>query len=202
MSLPNTATLAPKHTRVQMQPENIRAIIAGRKTQTRRLCKLPGIDNENLQDPALYAAALAISPFGQVGDLLCFTEPYAEVNLPDTDDYTLLYCADTPGDEDIKWTPARFMPKVKARLWAVITTLRLERLQQITSEDALAEGIDKRQSSGYFAYRNYETDGQPLLDAQASFGSMWRRINGADSWSQNPVVWVIGYKVMTQPGQP
>lgn len=195
-----TLTSAPKQTRMQMQPENIRAIMAGRKTQTRRLCKLPGIETENLQDPEFHAAALLLSPFGQVGDLLWFTEPYAEVNLPDSEGYTTVFRADTPQDDDTKWTPARFMPKAKVRLWGVITSLRLERLQMITREDALAEGIEKRQGSGYFAYKNYDTDGLPLLEPQASFASMWRGINGPDSWNLNSVVWVVGFKVISQPG--
>lgn len=197
----NAVTTAPRHTRVQMQPENIRAMIAGRKQRTRRLCNLLGINTINLHDPLVYAAAIAKSPFGHVGDLLCFTEPYAEVNLPGSDDYTTVFRADTPGDADTKWTPARFMPKAKARLWAIMTSLRLERLQQITTEEAIAEGIEKRQGAGHFGYQNYETESLPLLDAQGSFGSMWRLINGVDSWSQNPVVWVIGYTLTPQPSQ-
>lgn len=76
---------------------------------------------------------------------------------------------------------ARFMPRAASRITLEITDVRVERLQDITDADALAEGVDQTNTSigGYATER---------------FKRLWESINGPDSWDANPWVWAIGFK--------
>jgi len=89
-----------------------------------------------------------------------------------------------------------FMPKSAARLWFEITNVRVERLQDISHDDAKLEGvkhvIDK--ITGYCGY-DYITGGYNLLTSPYNgFRSLWKKINGEESWNANPWVWVIEFK--------
>jgi hypothetical protein len=100
--------------------------------------------------------------------------------------------------------PALFMPKVAARLFLLITDIRVERLQDITNEQAIKEGIAPMlQSSAQIIqqgrrYLDYTSKSKeifhPGLSAKQSFMSLWFSINGVDSWEANPYVWVIEFK--------
>ena len=86
-------------------------------------------------DPSKHLIIKVKCPYGQVGDLLYVKETFST--------YPLHYKADgyELQDGEGQWNPSLFMPKKYARIWLEITGLRAERLQEITEEDAKAEGV-------------------------------------------------------------
>lgn len=83
---------------------------------------------------------------------------------------------------------ARFMPKSAARIWLEVTDVRVERLHEITWDDAVAEGCP-----GYRPTQDEPTD---------QFRRLWQSINGEESWDSNPWVWVVSFKVISTTGKP
>ncbi|MFM5957633.1 MAG: hypothetical protein ACKOQ2_10805, partial [Dolichospermum sp.] len=72
-----------------------------------------------------------------------------------------------------------------------VTDVHSEQLQDISDEDAIAEGIEKENEN---EYRNYVKTTYPLVYPSASFHSLWESIYGAKSWLDNPYVWVIKFE--------
>ena len=162
----------------------VRAILEGRKTQTRRVIKpQPEAD----LDPSTVVAAWDTGfidekcPYGETGDHLWIRENFWK----DKDTGKCLgYCADDEGkyanNKTVKKTPSIHIPRVASRITLEITAIRVERLQDISEEDALAEGIQVWESE--------------LPTEQ--FKDLWVSINGEQSWDKNPFVWVIEFKVL------
>jgi hypothetical protein len=100
---------------------------------------------------------------------------------------------------------ARFMPKIAARIWLQVADIRVERLQDISEEDAKAEGVEKRPGSDLstvFDYKHYGWDFSYDVDAKVSFRTLWESINGPESWAANPFTWVISFRVLSTTGKP
>jgi hypothetical protein len=102
--------------------------------------------------------------------------------------------------------PSIHMPKAAARIWLQVEEIKVERLQDITEESAIKEGIIDYQDG---TYRNYftqkglrEQDGVHCILAKGSFQSLWCSINGLESWDANPWVWVVKFKVLSTTGKP
>lgn len=163
----------------------VRAILEGRKTQTRRVIKP---QPESHLDPDSVKGAWESGfidvkcPYGQPGDRLWVRETFAW--LPDglnADQNHGRYHYRADGDLAVKWQPSIHMPRIASRITLRIKDVRVERLQDISDADALAEGVDQTNTSirGYAAER---------------FKRLWSSINGADSWHSNPWVWVIEFK--------
>jgi hypothetical protein len=96
--------------------------------------------------------------------------------------------------------PSIFMPRAASRLLLEITAVRVERVQAISEADAVAEGVEVvdgilEDSPGF---RNYMMPGEENAFGfpRNSFGSLWRSINGTESWAANPWVWVVEFKVI------
>ncbi len=116
---------------------------------------------------------------------------------PDPDTAEVYYRASEPSPEifDGRWRSPMFMPRWAARLRHDIVTVRLERLQEITEEDAIAEGIERGDCG---LWRNYD----PKLrlgwtavdDPRLSFMTLWTMLHGRESWDANPWVWVLELK--------
>lgn len=180
--------------------EMVRAILAGRKTQTRRIVKpLKGklkisaghievINNmiEMMPDktpstPIIFLQNQAIKlPYGKIGDKLCVRETWALPQNKEGDDIGYQYKADyTDGSELWKWHPSIHMPKEACRLFLKIKSIRVEKLKDISEADAFDEGV-------------YAAPGWGL--SQARFKDLWEKINGRGSWKKNPWVWVIEFK--------
>lgn len=183
----------------------VRAILEGRKTQTRRIIKAPAptqfpewFDRASWEDDFGLVVRdrqgvgrgtwTRESPFGQPGDRLWVREAWQA--LCEHDD---LAPADIPEGSDIQYPatydgwvskrrPSIHMPKWMSRITLEITGLRVERLQAISEEDALAEGITLRGLTRF--------DGE----CRGEFQRLWESINGADSWVANPWVWVIEFR--------
>jgi hypothetical protein len=95
------------------------------------------------------------------------------------------------------------MPEKVARLWLMVEEIRVERLFEITQEDALMEGVIKRgKLHGEDYYMNYEVTDLIMHSPFDSFSSLWRSINGDDSWNSNPWVWVVRYRILSKTGRP
>jgi hypothetical protein len=177
--------------------EMVQAILAGRKTQTRRVVKPHPKKELNFfgwKLPEYIQVAFGRGtkieslhkfPFGEVGDVLWVRETYLNFNSTDkTPNY--IYKADHPNfhvnfASGEKWKPSIYMPKAAARIWLEITNVRVERLQEISEEDAIKEG------SIY------------LLNVREWFSDLWQSINGEKSWNENPWVWVIEFERIEKP---
>lgn len=95
-------------------------------------------------------------------------------------------------DVSKKWRSPLFMQKRFSRITLQITNVRIERLNDISEHDALAEGVD-----GDFAnYKDYSGDIEGFAYATGSYRTLWESMNGAGSWAANPWVWVIEFEVL------
>lgn len=96
---------------------------------------------------------------------------------------------------------ARFMPKEACRLWLQVKAVRVERLQKISNADAKAEGvahvIDK--ITGYCGYDYISGSYNLMTTPWHGFASLWRKLNGEQSWKANPWVWVIEFERCEMP---
>ncbi|CUY57733.1 hypothetical protein LL394_001059 [Serratia marcescens] len=180
--------------------EMVRAILDGRKTQTRRIAKA---DNSN---------HLLGCPFGQVGDRLWVRETFAvlgnEDGCPidwngnlikgDEKQAARIYkasCWQEPGNYGLwsipdretqyegTWRPSIHMPRWASRIMLEITAVRVERLNDISEEDAKAEGVKAGVCPGH-----------EHMMHQVAFSELWQSIYGEESWRANPWVWVIEFK--------
>lgn len=97
--------------------------------------------------------------------------------------------------------PSIHMPKEATRIWLQVTDIRVERLRDITEEDAQAEGVEKIDDI-VFCWRHYAGQYAGCSDAKTSFQSLWQSLNDDESWNINPFVWVISFKVLSTTGKP
>lgn len=190
----------------------VRAILDGRKTNTRRLDKnFPDPDMSQLfncgtsKDGFLYAHfsnGKAVKAPYKVGDIIYVRETfcigtYEEDDSPYkeywfiaqyADSKTVFYKADIDyrySDDDslCKWKPSIYMPKEYARLFLRVKDVRIERLNEISEEDAQKEGIE------YAPVSTMSDQGIP----SDSFGNLWESIYGNGSFD-NRYVWVIEFE--------
>jgi hypothetical protein len=103
----------------------------------------------------------------------------------------VLYRADfDDGPRPIKYRPSIHMPRWASRITLEVTGVRVERLQDISEADAIAEGIDLNASA--IGIRTTGESPQPM--AIAIYRSLWESINGPQSWDANPWVWVVEFR--------
>lgn len=186
----------------------VRAILAGRKSQTRRVCDLTRV-----QKPP-------ICRLGGVGDRLWVKETWSPVG-----EEPPMYAADFPSQVGGPWKPSRFMPRGASRIDLRITAARIEALQLITEADVLAEGIRAENGQGSCPGPGYESqvnanqfhvaDASGICACEAlspitkraydlvlppalcAWREAWDKINSGDgrTWDDNPSVWVISFDV-------
>jgi len=188
----------------------IQAILDDRKTQTRRVVKEP---KALWKKGMLLKSGKMICPYGKPGDILWVRETWCNSWNINTQEWDVMFKASEGYvyDEDgpVRWKPSIHMPKSAARIWLEITDVRVQRLQDITEEDAIAEGV-KFTSDGYINYIDHEpTYFNGAHSAKKSFQTLWDSINGksqgdrpAMPWSANPWVWAITFKVLSTKGNP
>lgn len=204
----------------------VRAILAGRKTQTRRIVRpqfgqawgwgIPRRHGFELSRPGRpWRDAFGVDtdikavdgrwtyvfcPYGKPGNHLWVRETWASRSdiEPGSEraKHYLHYRASYDGDLGDewhwygRWRPSIHMPRWASRLTLEITGIRVERLQEISIEDVLAEGIEEVKDGPHAnAYWREETGWQ--------FAALWDSINGKrpdKSWEANPWVWVIEFK--------
>lgn len=90
--------------------------------------------------------------------------------------------------------PSIHMPRWASRILLEITNIRVERLQDISEDDAIDEGIDFEPD--YDLWMDYERKQWFCVDPIDSYKSLINSINGAKAWDRNPWVWVVEYKII------
>ncbi|CUZ08633.1 Uncharacterised protein [Serratia marcescens] len=228
--------------------EMVRAILDGRKTQTRRVIANVSLDNciplqkptktkDGIYTHVMDAPGNGLCPFGQIGDRLWVRETFAilgnEDGCPIDWDGNLIKgdekhaariykasCWQEPGnyglwsipDRDTQyegaWRPSIHMPRWASRITLEITAVRVERLNDISEEDAKAEGVRALENNfgngpAYCDYLlpNLDDAAEWYNRASDSFKSLWKSIYGAESWRANPWVWVIEFKQVSEESQ-
>lgn len=192
----------------------VRAILAGTKTQTRRPLSYQPTSAPEVcrahKDRALTRPVIAATwikdgeshccpcPFGVPGDRLWVREAFmhepadycweASTSIPIRPAHTV-YRADCIDDaKGAGWKPSIHMPRSLSRITLEVTGVRVERLQEISYEDAKAEGAEFWRNDGTL------TELPPCSAHRYEFEGLWKSINGADSWNANPWVWVVSFR--------
>jgi hypothetical protein len=180
----------------------VRAILEGRKTQTRRIVTPQPNDSWSKPPIGVSESGHWVShgcqsdlkcPYGTVHDRLWIREAWSQIIVNNQVDY--LYRADhhtglekKAGDQ--KWKPSIHMPKVASRITLEVTGVRVERLQSMSGRDVLAEGVDNGSSNPTMGIRWENMQ-------KMAFEKLWTSINGPGSWKSNPFVWVIEFRRIT-----
>ena len=184
--------------------EMVRAILDGRKTQTRRLVVPHYRDGDagyrivtnattgefcyiEYYDEDEYSTDRRLKPPYMPGDLLYVRETWAGIKLgpKGKETTTYWYRADEDDDRlnpDDKWRPSIHMPKEAARIWLKVKKVKAQRLQEITNDDAKAEGVICATDNSGMMHRH-------------KFRVLWDSITDTQtSWDANPWVWVIDFE--------
>ena len=192
----------------------VRAILAGNKTQSRRIVKpSPSPDIECFQqnemlpqiwhgmfrhtDGKLYRKSWDDKcPYGKPGDQLWVREVFRVYDSSkECACYDECRCAKYHGSPIYRatdelavgpWRPSIHMPRKFSRITLEITGIRVERLQAIGPADCDAEGIERTTA--------HTRDGAGCLARIDDYRALWESINGPGSWAANPWVWVIGFR--------
>ena len=135
------------------------------------------------------------SPIGQVGDRLWVRETWTAAMHDPKGPADCLYRADdNRGVEDLaeaKWTPSIHMPRWACRLVLPQVSVRVERVQDITEEDAKAEGVEPVLMRGIGSYPEWMRPTMREVGGhQKAFELLWKQIYGDALWDANPWVWV------------
>jgi len=173
----------------------VRALLEGRKTQTRRIIK-PQPDQECVPPPGWPPVRIA------VGDSLWVRENWRPVHSGDPS-RGARYMADLSGPDQTKWKPSIHMPRWASRLTLVVTGVKVERLQDISEEDAIAEGIEDvtgevaSSDKSLRFWKRYRDGGwNSYVDSPiGSYASLWTEINGPGSWEANPWVVAVSFTI-------
>ena len=183
--------------------EMVRAILDGRKTQTRRIAS----DTAEL----VYRCAKSTpsAPY-KIGDIIYVRETFV-VGIPDgaepeseSNPMTVFYKADDSvhgwmnedwDEVNIPWKPSIHMPKEYARLFLRVKDVRVERLNEISEEDAISEGIEHFKS-GFKSYGKHFCE-NTICHPIESFSRLWESIYGNGSFD-NRYVWVIEFEQISK----
>jgi|WetSurMetagenome_2_1015567.scaffolds.fasta_scaffold03883_12 hypothetical protein len=147
-------------------------------------------------------------PYGKVGDTLWVRETWNWEGDTSYEDLlpigSFWYKADFEKNEGpAKWKPSIFMPRKACRILLEVTDIRTERIQNISEEDAINEGIE-HEGDGFKCYAKIDSGRHkgedhpwnviPNRSAKTSYQELWESLNGINSWANNPWVWVIEFK--------
>jgi hypothetical protein len=169
----------------------VRATLEDRKTQTRRIIKpqptpFCSAASEFYGKPWLPVGGIhkeewpRMCPYGPVGRRLWARETWAPlVGGPCAPGNPVMYRATEPEADKWTWKPSIFMPRWASRITLEVTGIRVERLQDITPEDCVAEGIPWQMGPD---------------STKLAFLELWESINGRGSWALNSWVWVIEFR--------
>ena len=187
--------------------EMVRAVLEGRKTQTRRVVKLaPGehlvkLESGEINGVQSHSAKVKDlkCPYGKPSDRLWVRETFAphedakhwpEVRTPSRCDYRASCSSGVLQEET--WTPSIFMPRWASRILLEVVSVRVERIQDISEEDSWSEGYPYDESVS----RNDPYRGRKW------FQGLWDSINAKRGygWDSNPFVWVVEFRVLEVKG--
>lgn len=195
----------------------VRAILDGRKTQTRRMIKpQPDITPDQVEIlPEAWAAGFipVECPFGDIGDRLWVRETWSPDSRKAYPYYSAVYrasdgeysqhkkdCIDNAkykSEEshapegclcEFRWRPSIFMPRERCRITLEITDVRVQRLKDLSNNDAKSEGVESVVTEA-FPPRD-----EPLPIHKLAFSHLWDSIADKETnWDSNPWVWVISF---------
>jgi len=182
----------------------LRAILEGSKTQTRRVVKcFPGSETHPIHKNPQWHFENKTCPYGKTGDVLWVRESFF-----DSDPFytaplfeggpRYYYKADGDNIGCHKWKPSIHMPYAACRIFLKVENVRVEWLHDIIEPDAKAEGVEWTARQGYKNYLSPKPADQ-LHFAKTSFQTLWKSINGTESWDANPLVWVIEFSKIRKP---
>lgn len=183
----------------------VRAILEGRKTQTRRVLKNNHFAGGDCGPESLAAASWC--PYGIPGDRLWVRETWA---IADCGSRVSTKAEAWPkgfpidrleypvSDTKYFWNKrsSRFMPRWASRILLEVTDVRVQRVQEISSDDARWEGVEDCHENGHDDCF-YGTHGW-----RCSFERLWNSINAKRGfgWAENPWVWAVSFKVIQTNG--
>lgn len=206
----------------------VKAILEGKKTQTRRVVKLRefqrtetrGYDWTFRDRRALWndyttdrLVTSKHNPYGAPGDKLWVREAWSH-DAPDLDACrSALDCCSIPGygpyyratevaPDTLRWISPLFMPRWASRITLEITDVRVQRLQEISEDDARAEGVEPYTPPHGHISPEQRVPG-PGFDRcrlgdqphRLPFADLWDRINGKHApWGSNPWVWCVSFR--------
>lgn len=213
----------------------VRALLAGTKTQTRRVAKKqPHHETTavewNTAEGAFVPWRLGTGtpnsgrrtgeplrcPYGVVGDRLWVREAWRTWERPSDSVDGVLFRADDAfrpientrdaaerwvdlhanGKHRSRWRSPIHMPRWASRITLEVTEVRAQRLQDISEDDASAEGIKHGELQP--AIVNGERSKVAIFDPRTAFAHAWGMINGYESWRANPWVWAVTFKRVEQ----
>jgi hypothetical protein len=163
--------------------EMVRAILDGRKSQTRRVVRWRAYSDESIR---VYPHEC---PYGVPGDRLWVRETFCIESSREVGPYDIRWKATDPtpeleigtGEAGAKWSPSIHMPRWASRITLEIVNVRVERVQEITETGAILEGVDASKYEKSYRY---------------AFTQLWDSINAKRGfgWDANPWVWVLEFK--------
>lgn len=171
----------------------VRAILDGRKTVTRRKVKNPA------KPPCL------------AGDILYVRETWAEIKNADSSHIKYVYRATDTYPFGVKgyivkfkWRPSIHMPKKAARIWLKVTDVRVERLQDMSRDDAIKEGIHYCECPDGYTWKEQADMNKCYITTMWAMKALWNstiKKSGIDlyGWDANPWVWVIEFELCEKP---
>ncbi len=189
----------------------VRAILDGRKTQTRRVIKMnqaiswmfDGRFSDEYISCSGNISLIDQCPYGKKGDFLWAREAFRAVNEYGGDEWsTYAYPKYKDGQlgpiaalqeeyfyKKNKWQPSIFMPRWASRITLKIVDIRVEKIRDISIDDCVAEGIPQ-----YTFARGVLSDDPP--DQRWKFIELWDSINAKRGygWDENPWVWVVEFE--------
>jgi hypothetical protein len=200
----------------------VRAILAGTKTQTRRVVKISSkklvfdldrawpdgwqnsqylhVPYQHVDDAPDSTSTRVSCPYGTIGDRLWVRETWGRFNGCGTLAYRATNDENPTGSPE-KWRPSIHMPRTVSRIDLEVTGVRVERLQDISDQDAVAEGIEKMGNARVLNFipaspiwRSPDPNLSPCTNAKHSYRMLWESINGPGSWNANPWVWVVEFR--------
>jgi hypothetical protein len=201
---------------ILFKPEMIRAILDGKKTMTRRIIKMKPLPTD-LKEMMKLGNFRGSRFYDQVSNTYSNKIPYkiGEVIYVKEKVYEadgiltgpeLVYFVDELKEqkwnhEGWRWKSPLFMPEYDARLFLKIHLIRVERLQDISMFDVMAEGVEYMpcETAGEDPWFRCYFNDQWAHDHKLSYGSLWDKINGEGSYDLNPWVWVIVFEKTEKP---
>lgn len=184
------------------------AVLSGRKTMTRRIVKFSDIDAKYLYDEEWnvggYVLETIIDRYARykVGEVVAVAQSYKDAgvhSIPEEDDE--FGCYDFPAEQTNGWTNKMFVRADLMPHQIRITNVRVERLQDISDEDCLAEGIEKvaecedlyrvavHHKSGKYSYLSGNSPHE-------TYAALIDRISGKGTWESNPYVFAYTFELV------
>ena len=207
-----------KERHIRFSGPMVRAILEGKKTMTRLVISKKYGEIKKVIESSLIRGEFhiigtngqsyyAICPYGLLGNRLWVKETFRLFDRTDECGCVAEFCQcpkdgavifrATGDDGESKWKPSTFMPRWASRILLEIVDVRIERLQDISEEDAEREGIDCCDFDQSLVLDMANKLNQPIEDSRPWFAALWDGINGkaqSKCWDANPWVWAIEFK--------